>query len=141
MTTLELGVVGFTCLMLLGCIGVLFKLHLCWKHIYQREAQRNQDFEKCCKELEMLASGNMGIGRHVARIGRDMNSLREKVERLDQIRVEPVAYDQVARLAGQGTDIKDLVSVFGISEAEAELVMKLNTDSEKIRGSLSTTTH
>ena len=130
MTTVELGFLGFTFLMLVGCIGVLFSLHLSWKKVYQHEAQRSEELEECRREIEMLASSNLGIGKRVERLGRDLNWLREQIELAAQAKTEQISYDQVARLAGQGTDVKGLVSVFGISEAEAELVVKLNPENQ-----------
>ncbi len=126
MNILELGIIGFTFLMLVGCIAVLFNLHLSWKKIYRREVERNREFEECLKQIELLASGNLGVGRRVERFGRDLNWMREQIELLAQSQVTPTSYDQVALLAGQGTDAKDLVSVFGITQEEAELAVKLN---------------
>ena len=128
MNLIELGILGFTILMLVGYIAVLFNLHLSWKRVYRREAERNREFEQCRKELELLASSSLGVGRRVERFGRDLNWMREQIELLAQPRAGHTSYDQVARLAGQGTDAKGLVSVFGIPEAEAELVVKLNPD-------------
>jgi hypothetical protein len=133
MNMIELGILGFTILMLVGCIVVLFNIHLSWKRVYRREVERNREFEQCRNELELLASGSLGVGRRVERFGRELNWVREQIELLAQPRVEHTSYDQVARLAGQGTDAKGLVSVFGISEAEAELVVKLNPDRKESR--------
>lgn len=128
MNVFEIGILAFTILMLVGCIAVLFNIHLSWKRVYQQEAERNRELEQYRKDLELLASSSMGVGRRVERFGRDLNWMREQIELLAQPRSEHTSYDQVARLAGQGTDVKGLVSVFGIPEAEAELVVKLNPD-------------
>ena len=61
-------------------------------------------------------------------MARDMNWLREQIELAAPGKSEQISYDQVARVAGQGTDAQGLVKVFGISEAEAELVVKLLPD-------------
>ena len=114
--------------MLVGCIAVLFNLHLSWKKVYRREVERNREIEECHKQIELLASGNLGVGRRVERFGRDLNWMREQIELLAQSRAAPTSYDQVALLAGQGTDAKGLVSVFGISQEEAELAVKLNPE-------------
>ena len=126
MTTFEFGFLGFTFLMLLGCIGVLFNLHLSWKRTFLHETQRNRALDECRRELHMLSSNHLGVGKRVERFGRELNRLREQLDALERDQGSVVPYQQIARLAEQGTQIADLVDAFGLSKAEAELMAKLH---------------
>ncbi|MEM7207262.1 MAG: DUF2802 domain-containing protein [Pseudomonadota bacterium] len=144
MTVLEIAILAFTFLMMLGCIGVLLKMHLSWKQVYQRENQRNQMLEQCLSELQILSSSHLGVGKRVEKLSKELFALREQVELDEHKLTTDIPYEQLAKLAEQGTDANGLVDLFGVSQAEADLVVKLHAErsvEDKIERRSSATSH
>ena len=126
METAELAIVMFTLLMLCGSIGVLYRMHTAWRKAFERETERNRLVDECLKELQMLSSSYLGIGKRIDRLSREVSVMKEQLDGLGNQPATGIPYEQVARMAEDGSDVDGIMRVFGISEAEASLVVKLH---------------
>ena len=85
-------------------------------------------------ELNMLASASVGMGQRLDRAIADLRSLRESLESLESRGTAgDGSYLQAIRMAERGKGVEELMEVFGVSRAEAELLRKLHPEQKAAR--------
>ncbi|MBJ7536777.1 DUF2802 domain-containing protein [Marinomonas transparens] len=82
------------------------------------------------KQVQVLASGSIGMGRRLVAIEKKLNIA---VERQSEILAKEgnVSYNRAMELLGMGATIDDLVSKCGLIRAEAELISLLKKESSR----------
>ena len=89
------------------------------------EAELNQK-----KQVQVLASGSIGMGRRLVAIEKKLNLAVEKQSEILS-KEGGVSYNRTMELLGMGATIDDLVSKCGLIRAEAELISLLKQESHK----------
>jgi cbb3-type cytochrome oxidase subunit 3 len=89
------------------------------------EAELNQK-----KQVQVLASGSIGMGRRLVAIEKKLNLAVEKQSEILS-KEGGVSYNRAMELLGMGATIDDLVSKCGLIRAEAELISLLKQESHK----------
>jgi biopolymer transport protein ExbD len=91
--------------------------------LQQNEAERGQK-----KQVQVLASGSIGMGRRLVAIEKRLNMA---VERQSEIisKEGSVSYNRAMELLEMGATVDDLVSKCGLIRAEAELISLLKKES------------
>jgi hypothetical protein len=77
------------------------------------------------RELEVMASISLRIGRRVNRIEREYSGVAERIESVE-LRGPAQCFDQAIDFARRGSDPGKLTQQFGLSRAEADLVTRLH---------------
>lgn len=93
-----------------------------YQHI---EAELNQK-----KQVQVLASGSIGMGRRLVAIEKKLNLAVEKQSEILS-KEGSVSYNRAMELLEMGATIDDLVSKCGLIRAEAELISLLKKESHK----------
>lgn len=89
------------------------------------EAEVNQK-----KQVQVLASGSIGMGRRLVAIEKKLNLAVEKQSEILS-KEGGVSYNRAMELLEMGATIDDLVSKCGLIRAEAELISLLKQESRK----------
>jgi len=109
-------------MLLTGIVGIL--LH--------RSHRRNAQYQKIIDELHntirALTTGAVGIGEHMVAIEKHIGRLAERQDELD-LRQSAHPYGQAIKKAHEGTDVNELISAYGMSRGEAELIVNLHHSS------------
>lgn len=94
----------------------------------QAESDRNQK-----KQVQVLASGSIGMGRRLVAIEKKLNIA---VERQSEIMSKEgsVSYNRAMELLEMGATVDELVSKCGLIRAEAELIELLYKESRRNAG-------
>ncbi|MFQ3185317.1 DUF2802 domain-containing protein [Marinomonas primoryensis] len=92
---------------------------------HHAEAESNQK-----KQVQVLASGSIGMGRRLVAIEKKLNLAVEKQSEILS-KEGSVSYNRAMELLGMGATIDDLVSKCGLIRAEAELISLLKQESRK----------
>jgi len=82
------------------------------------------------KQVQVLASGSIGMGRRLVAIEKKLNLTVEKQSEILS-KEGSVSYNRAMELLGMGATIDDLVSKCGLIRAEAELISLLKQESRK----------
>lgn len=113
--------------MLVGVSVWAFRLSSRLKSLTKRhqEADYNQK-----KQVQVLASGSIGMGRRLVAIEKKLNIA---VERQSEILSKEgnVSYNRAMELLDMGATVDDLVSKCGLIRAEAELISLLKKESRR----------
>ncbi|WP_191600677.1 DUF2802 domain-containing protein [Marinomonas algicola] len=111
-------------------IGVSFWVYSLSKRLKrltntQLDADQNQK-----KQIQVLASGSIGMGRRLVAIEKKLNIA---VERQSEILSKEgnVSYNRAMELLALGATVDDLVSKCGLIRAEAELISLLHKESRR----------
>ncbi|GGN17081.1 MULTISPECIES: DUF2802 domain-containing protein [Marinomonas] len=89
------------------------------------EAELNQK-----KQVQVLASGSIGMGRRLVAIEKKLNLAVEKQSEILS-KEGGVSYNRAMELLEMGATIDDLVSKCGLIRAEAELISLLKQESRR----------
>lgn len=100
------------------------------KRIKQMNAQHHDDDVNQRKQVQVLASGSIGMGRRLVAIEKKLNMA---VERQSEIlsKEGSVSYNRAMELLDMGATVDDLVSKCGLIRAEAELISLLKKESRR----------
>jgi len=82
------------------------------------------------KQVQVLASGSIGMGRRLVAIEKKLNLAVEKQSEILS-KEGNVSYNRAMELLEMGATIDDLVSKCGLIRAEAELISLLKKESNK----------
>ena len=82
------------------------------------------------KQVQVLASGSIGMGRRLVAIEKKLNLAVEKQSEILS-KEGNVSYNRAMELLEMGATIDDLVSKCGLIRAEAELISLLKKESRK----------
>ncbi|MBU1295159.1 MAG: DUF2802 domain-containing protein [Gammaproteobacteria bacterium] len=92
---------------------------------HHAEAELNQK-----KQVQVLASGSIGMGRRLVAIEKKLNLAVEKQSEILS-KEGGVSYNRAMELLEMGATIDDLVSKCGLIRAEAELISLLKQESRR----------
>lgn len=92
---------------------------------HHSEAELNQK-----KQVQVLASGSIGMGRRLVAIEKKLNLAVEKQSEILS-KEGGVSYNRAMELLEMGATIDDLVSKCGLIRAEAELISLLKQESRR----------
>jgi len=82
------------------------------------------------KQVQVLASGSIGMGRRLVAIEKKLNLAVEKQSEILS-KEGGVSYNRAMELLEMGATIDDLVSKCGLIRAEAELISLLKKESHR----------
>jgi len=112
---------------LIGVIVWALRLSKCLNQMKQRheESELNQR-----KQVQVLASGSIGMGRRLVAIEKKLNLAVEKQSEILS-KEGGVSYNRAMELLEMGATVDDLVSKCGLIRAEAELISLLKQESRR----------
>lgn len=79
-------------------------------------------------ELAMLASTSVGMGQRLDRVAADLRAVQERLDQVESRDPGANTYVHAIRMSERGKGVDELIDVFGVSRAEAELIRKLHPD-------------
>ncbi|ADZ92423.1 DUF2802 domain-containing protein [Marinomonas mediterranea] len=93
----------------------------------QEKADANQK-----KQVQVLASGSIGMGRRLVAIEKKLNiAVERQSEIISKESTGGVSYNRAMELLEMGATVDDLVSKCGLIRAEAELISLLKSESRR----------
>ena len=92
----------------------------------QQEARLQARLEQLSRELATFQQGSIRMGEEITALRQQVKRLEDKQLKLEQHDPQSLPYNQAARLVGMGASIEDLTQSCGLSNAEAELFVKLH---------------
>lgn len=95
----------------------------------QRSAQEADLSQK--KQVQVLASGSIGMGRRLVAIEKKLNMAVERQSEIISKEGNSVSYNRAMELLEMGATVDDLVSKCGLIRAEAELISLLKKESRR----------
>ncbi|MGO3345198.1 MAG: DUF2802 domain-containing protein [Marinomonas sp.] len=100
------------------------------KRMKQMTLQQQEDNINQKKQVQVLASGSIGMGRRLVAIEKKLNMA---VERQTEILSKEgnVSYNRAMELLAMGATVDDLVSKCGLIRAEAELISLLKKEAHR----------
>ncbi|GAA0836356.1 MULTISPECIES: DUF2802 domain-containing protein [Marinomonas] len=98
------------------------------KRIKQMNIQHQNETVNQKKQVQVLASGSIGMGRRLVAIEKKLNMAVERQSELLS-KEGSVSYNRAMELLEMGATIDDLVSKCGLIRAEAELISLLKKES------------
>ncbi|REG82957.1 DUF2802 domain-containing protein [Marinomonas pollencensis] len=98
------------------------------KRIKQMKAQHQDESVNQKKQVQVLASGSIGMGRRLVAIEKKLNMAVERQSELLS-KEGSVSYNRAMELLEMGATVDDLVSKCGLIRAEAELISLLKKES------------
>lgn len=113
---------GGLCLL---CAGLLWLTAAQGRRLAGRLAAVEADFERLRGELAAVAGHGARVGERLRRLDQVSGQLGDRLGQLE-LRGEGRPFEQAIALAGQGGDPERLVSNFGLSRGEADLVSLLH---------------
>ncbi|RBO83250.1 DUF2802 domain-containing protein [Marinomonas aquiplantarum] len=113
--------------MLLALVTWVFRMS---KRIKQLKIQQMEAGVDHKKQVQVLASGSIGMGRRLVAIEKKLNLAVEKQSEILS-KEGSVSYNRAMELLEMGATIDDLVSKCGLIRAEAELISLLKKESRK----------
>ena len=132
-----LSVMLFAVLLLSAfCIGNSFVLYSMWKakqrandlHAQQMKQiqQHAQAFKDLNRRLDTYLSGSMRMGEELYELQKSIAPLPEKILRMEQRDLSSLSFTQAAKLVGLGASTEDLKQSCGLSQSEAELLLRMH---------------
>jgi hypothetical protein len=136
--------VGFTvmlpAMLLLSvlCIANSLVLYSMWRWRAKRRAddvlaqqmqqiqQHTQAFKDLNRRLDTYLSGSMRMGEELYELQKSIAPLPEKILRMEQRDLSSLSFTQAARLVGLGASTEDLKQSCGLSQSEAELLLRMH---------------
>jgi len=79
------------------------------------------------EQFAQLGAGEVGAGRQLSRVQRELVALRNRVDELDSVQQRSAPYATAIRMAERGAGVDGVMDACGLSEAEAELLFKLHS--------------
>lgn len=91
----------------------------------ERDAVRDRRLKELSRRLDAYLMGSVQIGEELYELRRVVAPLPDKLNQIEQRDPSSLSFTQAARLAGMGASVEDLTQSCGLSQAEAELVRKM----------------
>ncbi|MCG8381569.1 MAG: DUF2802 domain-containing protein [Gammaproteobacteria bacterium] len=95
--------------------------------------QQREEIDGLRSQIEVIGSGSVGMGKRLDKLGRDLSWLQEQVQQLSMSREAQVSYDSAIRLAENGAGVEGLMQNCQMTEAEAELVLKMHASRSRLK--------
>lgn len=118
------------------CIGNIFALYSMWRakrradDLYAQQMkqiqQHTQAFKDLNRRLDTYLSGSMRMGEELYELQKSIAPLPEKILRMEQRDLSSLSFTQAARLVGLGASTEDLKQSCGLSQSEAELLLRMH---------------
>ncbi|NHI00177.1 MULTISPECIES: DUF2802 domain-containing protein [Oceanimonas] len=89
-----------------------------------RELSRSRDSYR--KQLEELQTANIGMGKKLADLGRQLGGLQEQQQELALKDPQSKLYSRAARMVQLGADVEEIMAECEMPRAEAELLLSLH---------------
>lgn len=99
----------------------------------QQLAQETEQAQK--KQVQVLASGSIGMGRRLVAIEKRLNIAVERQSEMLNKEGSSVSYNRAIELLEMGATVDDLVSKCGLIRAEAELISLLKREPRRTKNS------
>lgn len=88
--------------------------------------QHTQAFKDLNRRLDTYLSGSMRMGEELYELQKSIAPLPEKILRMEQRDLSSLSFTQAARLVGLGASTEDLKQSCGLSQSEAELLLRMH---------------
>ena len=92
----------------------------------QQIQQHTQAFKDLNRRLDTYLSGSMRMGEELYELQKRIAPLPEKILRMEQRDLSSLSFTQAARLVGLGASTEDLKQSCGLSQSEAELLLRMH---------------
>lgn len=96
---------------------------------FERAVQESEHAQK--KQVQVLASGSIGMGRRLVAIEKRLNMAVERQSEIISKEGSSVSYNRAVELLDMGASVDDLVSKCGLIRAEAELISLLKKETRR----------
>ena len=96
----------------------------------RRNAQLQQELELVRQSISGLTAGAVGMDQRMQRLEAREKVLSERQETYDNQQSEEQPYGHAIRLVQQGAGVGRLVDELGLSESEADLIVRLHGQRE-----------
>lgn len=126
MLVIAVAVLGLFCVLLAGtCLWLVLSLRQQAQLQAERDAARDQRLRELSRRLDTYLAGSVRMGEELHELRRVVAPLPDKLNQMEQRDPSSLSFTQAARLAGMGASVDDLTHSCGLTQAEAELVSKL----------------
>lgn len=126
MLVIAVAVLGLFCVLLAGtCLWLVKNLRQQAQLQAERDAARDQRLRELSRRLDTYLAGSVRMGEELHELRRVVAPLPDKLNQMEQRDPSSLSFTQAARLAGMGASVDDLTHSCGLTQAEAELVSKL----------------
>ena len=117
---------ALVCLGLIAaCVWLTRQLRDSIKLQGERDAVRDRRLKELSRRLDAYLTGSVQMGEELHELRRVVAPLPDKLNQIEQRDPSSLSFTQAARLAGMGASVDDLTQSCGLSQAEAELVSKM----------------
>ena len=96
----------------------------------RRTAHLQQELELVRQSISGLTAGAVGTDRRIQRLEAREKALTERQETYDNQQSEEQPYGHAIRLVQQGAGVGRLIDELGLSESEADLIVRLHGQRE-----------
>ncbi|WP_213630627.1 MULTISPECIES: DUF2802 domain-containing protein [unclassified Pseudomonas] len=135
MIEIALAVLAVACAALaVTCVRLQKGQRLAVEEQARRDAVRDQRIKELARRLDAYLSGSIRMGEELHELRRVVAPLPDKVSQIEQRDPSSLSFTQAARLAGMGASVDDLTHSCGLTQAEAELVSKLQLARKQKQG-------
>ncbi|BBP84231.1 hypothetical protein PHLH8_38730 [Pseudomonas sp. Pc102] len=132
---IALAVLAVACAALaVTCVRLQKGQRLAVEEQARRDAVRDQRIKELARRLDAYLSGSIRMGEELHELRRVVAPLPDKVSQIEQRDPSSLSFTQAARLAGMGASVDDLTHSCGLTQAEAELVSKLQLARKQKQG-------
>jgi len=90
------------------------------------DALRDQRIKELGRRLDTYQNGSVQMGEDLHELRAVVAPLPEKLTQLEQRDPTSLSFSQAARLVGMGASIDELTESCGLTQAEAELMIKMH---------------
>jgi len=116
-----------TLLLTANILLLLFQLiqHYRRKRLYKRI---NLNADQMKADIHVLCRGATNIDRHISMIEEKIRRLLERQDKLEAADIVKREYENAIRAVKGGASVESLITVHGLSQAEARLLVSLHAD-------------
>ena len=113
-----------------GCLFIIKKQSIA---ITAQTRHQREELDSIRAQIEMVSSGSVGMGKRLDKLGGEISWLKEQTQHLSMSRNTQVSYDSAIRLAENGAGVEGLMQNCKMTEAEAELILKMHTGQNSLQ--------
>ena len=116
---------------LLAPVLIVIPLLVAWEVLrgirYQKQMrQQDNAMRRLQSDLHALCAGSISMGKHISALEQRLHRMTERQDQLELRDPVQQAYAHAIRLAQQGADVGDLMDRCGLSQGEAELLLRVH---------------
>ena len=113
-----------------GCLFIIKKQSIA---ISEQTRHQREELDSIRAQIEIVSSGSVGMGKRLDKLGGEISWLKEQTQHLSMSRNTQVSYDSAIRLAENGAGVEGLMQNCKMTEAEAELILKMHTGQKDLQ--------